>query len=78
VPITLSGPKDEVTRVKLDMTNVPLADVIRKVAELGNLETQVEGEAIRLKTKLKEPRLQFPISGAAPTIPGLEPVPQKR
>jgi hypothetical protein len=73
VPITLTGPKDEVTRVKLSEENASLAKVVRKVAALANLEIVVEGEAIQLKTRLKESRLA-PKGPAVPSIPGLAPV----
>jgi hypothetical protein len=72
--ITLGGQKDEVTEVNLSLMQVPLADVVRMLAMYADLEIVVQGEAIQLKTKLKEPPL-VPKAPPAPTIPGLEPVP---
>jgi hypothetical protein len=38
VAIVLSGPEDHKTRIDLDMTNRSLADVVKKLAEIGRLE----------------------------------------
>jgi type III secretion system FlhB-like substrate exporter len=74
VKIILDGPRDEVTAVNIIANNASLAENIRKLAQLADLEIRVEGEMVRLITKLKEPRLIPKGAPPSPVIPGLEPV----
>jgi hypothetical protein len=73
VRIVLEGPEDEVTTVNLIANNASLAESLRRLTKIADLEVRAAGEVIYLKTKLKEPRL-VP-KAPPPVIPGLEPVP---
>jgi hypothetical protein len=56
--ITLDGHKDEATLIRMRLTGLPIGEVLRTLAKKADLDISVDGEAIHLKTKLKEPRLR--------------------